>query len=89
MLEDILTINIEYLQRYDINIEDRSNIPKALVMIKNYWSSSKVKNEKMTAIKKYLLNYASICTGKRTKWILVTLVIAFVLYVFLRSLKIE
>lgn len=87
VLEDILSISFEYLQRLNINISDRSNIPESLTLLKNYWSSSKVKNEKMDDIKRYLRDMALVLTGRRTKWLITTLVLSFTLYVYLRSMK--
>jgi len=89
VLKKILLIDIEYLQRYDININDKSKLPKMLVMIKNYWSSSKVNNEEMKKIKAFLANMAVVCTKKKTKWLITSLVIAYVTYVFLRSMRIS
>ena len=86
-LKQILLIDIEYLQRYNINMNDKSKLPKMLVMIKNYWSSSKVNNEEMKKIKAFLSNMATVCTKKKTKWLITSLVIAYVTYVFLRSMK--
>jgi len=51
IVEDILTISFTYLQRSNINVEQREYIPRALSLIKNYWSASKVKNEDMEKIK--------------------------------------
>jgi len=87
VVEDIILISFEYLQRSDINIEKREYIPKALILIRYYFSSSKVKNETMTNIKDYLATEAKICTGKKTSWVLTTLALIYINYIFLRSLK--
>ena len=86
-IEDIILISFEYLQRSDINIEKREYIPKALILIRYYFSSSKVKNETMLDIKEYLAMEAKICTGKKTNWVLITLALIYINYIFLRSLK--
>jgi len=85
--EEVIVISLDYLQRINLNIRDRKYIPKALVLIKNYWSSSKVKNPTMEEIKKYFREKSFKCTGKKTSWLLVSLSIALVVYIFLRSLK--
>ena len=85
--EEVIVISLDYLQRINLNIRDRKYIPKALVLIKNYWSSSKVKNPTMEEIKKYFREKSFKCTGKKTSWLLVSLSIAVVVYIFLRSLK--
>jgi hypothetical protein len=87
VLVDILSISFEYLQRLNINISDRSNIPESLVLLKNYWSSSKVNNKKMDDIKRYLRDMTIVLSGRKTKWVVTTLVLSFTLYVYLRSLK--
>jgi len=87
ILELIVSISLDYLQKMNINIEDRSNITRALILIKNYWSGSKVKSKDIDTVKRYLQKKAKICTGKRTKWIISSLTIAFICYIFLRMLK--
>jgi len=87
MIESIMLISFNYLQRTDVNIEDRKYIPKALVNIRFYWSSSKVNNKEMRDIKDKLNKLAYKCTGRKTGWFLITLVISYITYIFLRSLK--
>lgn len=88
-IELIVLKNLEYLQRLNINIKKREYIPKAIVLIKNFWSSSKVKDPKMKEIKAYFQNLAFKCTGKKTSWLLVSLSIGIIAYIFLISLKQE
>ena len=87
IIEKVVSVSLDYLQKMNINIEDRSNIPRALVLIKNYWSGSKVKNRNIDIVKRYLQKKAKICSGKKTKWIISSLTIAFIVYLFLRMLK--
>jgi len=87
IVEDILLISLDYLQRININIEKREYIPKALMAIKNYWSSSKVSLQRMKEIKEYINKLAYACTGKKTSWLLVSLTIGYITYIFGRSLK--
>lgn len=87
IVEQSMVINYEYLMRNNISLSNRENIPRALIMVRNYWSSSKVKNKDMVKIKNELKKLCKICTGKRTTWLLITLSIAYVTYVFLRALK--
>jgi len=87
VLQDILSISFEYLQKININISDRSNIPEALMALKNFWSGSKAETQKMKDIKQYLKNMIVITTGRKTVWLVITLALCFILYVFIRSMK--
>ena len=80
-------INYEYLNRIGINPLDKANVFLIMTNIKNYWSSSKVKNEKMKKIKSKLYKFSLIATGRKTKWMNVANVIAFVVYVYVLGLK--
>jgi len=87
IVEDVILISLEYLQRLNLNIEKREYIPKAITNIKNYWSSSKVTVSRMKDIKDYIKELAYQCTGKKTSWLLVSLTIGYITYIFARSLK--
>lgn len=87
LVEEILLISFKYLQRLNINVEDRSSIPDALVSIRFFWSGSKVKNENMIRIKKHLAKEAGLATGRKTSWLLAGLSLVYINYIFLRSLK--
>jgi hypothetical protein len=87
IIEKSLLITFNYLQRSDINIENREYVPKALIMVRNFWSASKVKNDDMLEVKEFLVKEAFKCTGKKTAWVQVTLAISYIVYIFLRSLK--
>ena len=86
-IEKSLLITFNYLQRNNVNIEKREYLPKALMMIRNFWAASKVKNEEMIDVKEFLVKEAFKCTGKKTNWVNVTLALSYVVYIFLRSLK--
>ena len=87
IISTILNESFQYLVRIDINIEDRRNLSEALVSIKQYWSSSKVKNENMDKVKEELFDLAHRSTGRKTGWLLTSLLLSFITYTFLRSLK--
>ena len=86
-IESILVITFRYLQQNNINIENRETIPQALLLVKNFWSASKVKDAKMDDIKTDIVSDAFKCTGKRTGHVLVTISLSYIVYIFLRSLK--
>ena len=87
IIEESIIINYEYLNRIGINPLDKANVFLIMANIKNYWSSSKVKNEKMKKIKSKLYKFSLIATGRKTKWMNVANVIAFVVYVYVLGLK--
>jgi hypothetical protein len=87
VIEDIIVIDYEYLNRIDINPLDKSNVLLIISNLKNYWSSSKVKNPKMDEIKKYILKLSYIATGRKTSWMNVANTIAFTVYIYVFGLK--
>jgi len=87
IINDIININTSYLQRTGININDRSKIPNAIISIKNYWSSGIINDNRVNIIKQYLIDIGLIATGKKTKWLLSSISISFIIYLHLRSLK--
>lgn len=87
VIENILIESFSYLKRNNVNIEQREYLPKALVMIKNYWSSSKVDNPNMKDVKEYLFKTAKDITNKKTAWVLSSLSLIYIVFVFLRSTK--
>lgn len=89
IVEQAMLVSFNYLDRTGVNIEQREQLPKATINVRFYWSSSKVVNEKMAEVKKYLVEKARECTGRKTSWLLAALSIAYVLYIFLRSAKKE
>lgn len=87
LIEGSITLSLNYLRRRNINIERPELIPKALIDIKTYWSSSRVKNADMDDIKDILQARAEVCTGRKTAWLLITLALIYITYIFLRSVK--
>jgi len=89
VLEKIIVIDYEYLNRIDINPLDKTQVLLIITNLKNYWSSSKVKNPEMEKIKKYLYKVSMLATGRKTSWMNVANVIAFTVYVYVFALKIS
>lgn len=87
ILEKSIILNYEYLNRLGINPLDKTKIYLIITNIKNYWSSSKVKNKDMDNIKKTLFKTFVKATGRKTKWMIVADVIAFIVYVYSLALK--
>jgi len=86
-IRESLILSFSYLRRNNINIEQRETIPKALIAVRYYWASSKVKDSDIVRIKEILSKKVKVCTGRKTNWYLITLTLTYVIYIFLRSLK--
>ena len=86
-VEHILLNSFTYLQRSDINIEQRENIPKALISVRFYWSSSKVTNEDVIKTKELIRKQVKKIVNKKSSWYVSTLTLVYITYVFLRALK--
>ena len=87
IVEQIILISYTYLNRIGINIGQRENIPKALTAIKFYWSSSKVKNDALIQVKEDVKKHILMGIKIKTKWLISSYVLAYITYVFLRSVK--
>jgi len=87
IIETSMLISFAYLQRMNVNVENKETIPKALINIRFYWASSKVKNEEMNTIKGRLAVKAKECINRKTNWLLTTLALSYVIYIYLRSMK--
>jgi hypothetical protein len=87
IVEKMLKVNFEYLQRININPYDRTKIPEIIVKIRQYWSSSKVNNKDMKEVKKYLQRKVRDCTKRTTSWFTAAVANAFVVYLMLRIYK--
>lgn len=88
VLEDIIKLNVIYLQRMNININDLRNIGTIISLVKNYWSSGRVTDQRVKNIKRYLIIFARNTTGVKTNWFTTTLAISFILYIQIKSLKV-
>ena len=78
--------SLEYLRTRDIVSDYNKHVYKILILMKNYWSSSSVKGADIKHTKEYLFNIAGTATNVKTKWVLTSIVIGVMLYVFLRGL---
>lgn len=87
ILEKLITVNLEYLQRQNLNVNKRENIPTIIVKIKYYWSSSKVKNSDMDTVKDFLKKKVRECSGRSSNWYTSAVANAFVVYITLRMFK--
>ena len=78
--------SISYLRQCGIVDEYNKQVLDCLNRMKGFWSSSSVKSPEVKYIKNYLFNIAQSATGVKTKWMITTITIGILLYVFLRSM---
>jgi len=87
IVEKVLLISYTYLSKINLNIEKRENIPKAITAVRYYFSSSKVNNEDIVEVKKEIKKLVLKHTKIKTKWLVSSYILAYIVYVFIRSLK--
>lgn len=76
---------IAYLRTKKITGSYHKHMLESIDYLRNYWSSSSVKNRELKKTKKYLFDITNKATGKKTKWLLSTVSISVMLYIFVRS----
>lgn len=88
--DDFLNISIlrtiNYINSKGINSDYNSHIMTILKYMKNYWSSSSVKEKDVIHIKSYLKKQVQKATKKKTNWVLAATSVGVLLYIFLRSI---
>jgi hypothetical protein len=85
-VETIIVTTINYMRTKNIINNYEKQTYEILTSMKGYWSSSSVKDKELIRIKKYLYDISSKATKKKTKWLLATITIGILLYIFLRAL---
>lgn len=87
---DIVTLtiekNIEYLNSKNIGNDYSDRLIDVMKYVKGYWSSSSVKDKDIIRVKNYLYAVTKKATGKSTKWVIVTIVVNIIVYLFIRSI---
>lgn len=81
-----IVTSIDYLRQNGITGEYNKHVTECLTRLKGYWTSSSVKNKDVIHIKKYLFNVVQKATGVKTSWVITSIVIGILLYIFLRAL---
>jgi len=83
-----LSVNktIEYMAKRGINSNYNGSVIKIIKDMKGYWGSSSVKDVDVIKTKKYLFDVTHEATGKKTPWLLTTIVINILIYIFIRAL---
>lgn len=85
LIDISINTTINYLRTKNITNNYKGQMHTVLTHMRGYWSSSSVKSADVKAIKNNLFKIAGEATGMRTKWLLATICIGVLLYVFLRS----
>jgi hypothetical protein len=87
---DIVTPIIEATFKYLISkdkVSDYQNdIEEVITIAKAYWSSSRVKDEKVKFVKESLKPVIEKAINRKTQWMITSLVIAVIVYIIIRSL---
>lgn len=84
--ESIITITIAYLDSKKISNNYNQNVQDVLIALRGYWGSSRVSNPQVAILKNKLNKIVKKAIKKNTNWIIVTTVIAFCMYIFLRAI---
>jgi hypothetical protein len=85
-IEVVMNNTISYLRTKNITGEYNKKVLDILKYMKGYWSSSSIKDKDIKYTKKYLTDIAYKATNKKTKWLLATISISVMLYIFLRAI---
>jgi len=88
--EDFLNISImktiSYINSKGINTDYNSRIVEILKHMKNYWTSSSVKDKEIRVTKDNISKIVVKATNKKTKWLVAITTVGVMLYIFLRAL---
>lgn len=82
MYSQILENSVAYLTSKRV-IDPTKDIMKSLNMLKGYWSSGNKENIKL---KNKIRVYCYKATGRKTSWLLSSLTISFIIYIYLRTI---
>jgi len=85
-LNTIILNSISYLKHNGIENNYVDNLMEVLMSLKGYWSSSRITEESSIAVKHMLNKRIVKSINKKTKWLVVTIVINVILFIFIRSI---
>ena len=86
-LKSTIIYNMTYINQKGYNNNYMDNIMDILYLIKSYWNSSRVSEKGIPKTKKLISKIVIKSTNKKTKWLITSLTVAVVMYVFLRALS--
>ena len=85
-IEKPIILSMEYLGA-NKHLDYLDNIEKMLLSLKNYWSSSRIKEKEAIETKDKIRDFLKNNTTYTTNHILSNIVLAIIIYVFLKSIK--
>ena len=85
-ISSIITNDIEYLNNNGYTTNYLNDIIDILYKLKGFWNSSRVSNKEIPIIKKRLFKMTRKATNIKTKWVLSTITLGVILYIFVRSI---
>ena len=85
-ISSIITNDIEYLSNNGYTTNYLNDIIDILYKLKGFWNSSRVSNKEIPVIKKRLFKMTRKATNIKTKWVLSTITLGVILYIFVRSI---
>lgn len=86
IIENTVQISINYLKSKNIHNNYNEHAYESLKYMKGYWSSSSVKDPVVKTTKEVIYNIAQKATGKKTNWLLASITISVLMYIYLRSI---
>lgn len=86
LIDDILEANLNYLMSKGLKNGYDRNVINVIILLKGFWISSKVKDEKLLKSKKKISALIGEVSDKKTEWKRVTVVIGVGIYLTLRGI---
>ena len=83
--EKIINISIEFINSKNLSYNYSADIETIIKGLYNYYSSSRVTNKEVIEIKQYLSKLVIKLSNKKTRWVISTVVIGLMIYIFTRA----
>jgi len=85
-IENSINLSLQYLRSKNIVNNYNEQAYEIIKHLKGFWSSSSVKDPLVKKTKNVLFAHTKKATGKKTTWLLASISISTILYIFVRSL---
>lgn len=85
-LNTVVLNSMDYLKHNGIENNYIDNLMEVLMSLKGYWSSSRIREKDSIKVKEYFNKLIRKSTHKKTNWLVVTIVINVILFIFIRSI---
>ena len=86
ILDTTIMLSIRYLNSKAVVNNYDTSLDNVLLLLKGYWTSSKIKDKDVIKVKKDINKLVKKGTGISTSWRIITVTIGLLLYLFLRGL---